>query len=230
MKLLVLSDIHGNWQALSAVLAAEQPFDTAAFCGDVVDYGPEPVRCVHWLMQHSNHAVRGNHDHALAFDADCRCSEAFRKFARLTRAWHTTLLTRQERDFLGHLPTVRSFEWQGLRFRVAHATPQGDMFDYLPAERWQECTEALDDHFDFVLVGHTHIQGMRSIGSTVVVNPGSVGQAKDEPGQAAYAVIKDGKAMLKRTLYDVEATIASLKKAPLPNDVIEGLVQVLQPA
>lgn len=43
MKLLILSDIHGNWPALEAVLQAEADFDAVAFCGDVVDYGPCPV-------------------------------------------------------------------------------------------------------------------------------------------------------------------------------------------
>lgn len=230
MKLLVVSDIHGNWQALSAVLAAEPAWDAVACCGDVVDYGPEPVQCVHWLMKHSRYAVRGNHDHALAFDVDCRCSEAFREFARATRAWHRTMLADQERKFLGRLPQVRSFDWQGLRFRLAHATPQGDMFEYLPSDRWQERVEQLHNEFDFVLLGHTHLQGMRRFGETFVVNPGSVGQAKDRRGQAAYAVIENGQVALKRTPYDVDATIAALRNAPLPGDVIEGLAAVLRPS
>ena len=229
-KLLVVSDIHGNWQALSTVLAAEPAFDAVVCCGDIVDYGPEPVQCVHWLMGNSRYAVRGNHDHALAFDVDCRCSEAFREFARATRAWHSKMLSRQEHEFLGRLPTVRSFEWQRWRFRVAHATPEGDMFDYLPMDGWQEHVTRLDGEFDFVLLGHTHLQGMQTIGKTVVVNPGSVGQAKDRRGQAAYAVIEDGRATLKRVAYDVEASISALRKAPLPGDVIEGLAAVLRPS
>ena len=49
MKLLILSDIHGNWPALEAVLAAEPEHDAVVFCGDVVDYGPQPVECLRWL-------------------------------------------------------------------------------------------------------------------------------------------------------------------------------------
>lgn len=227
-KLLVLSDIHGNWEALNAVLAAESGHEAVVFCGDAVDYGPAPMRCVHWLMGNAEHAVRGNHDHALAFDIDCRCSEAFREYARATRAWHRTMLTRQEREFLGQLPTLHCFEWQGRRFRVAHAAPDGDMYEYLPMNRWQESVEGVDD--DFILLGHTHIQGVRTFGKTVVVNPGSVGQAKDCRGQAAYAVIDDGHVALKRIPYDVDATVAALRTAPLPSDVIEGLVTVLRPS
>ena len=49
MKLLILSDIHGNWPALEAVLAAEPEHEAVVFCGDVVDYGPQPVECLRWL-------------------------------------------------------------------------------------------------------------------------------------------------------------------------------------
>ncbi|MBN1851207.1 MAG: metallophosphoesterase [Pirellulales bacterium] len=62
MKLLIVSDIHGNWPALEAVLGAEPSPDAIAFCGDVVDYGPQPVECLRWLMTSADHIVRGNHD------------------------------------------------------------------------------------------------------------------------------------------------------------------------
>ena len=88
MRFLVLSDIHGNWPALEAVLRAEPDFDTAAFCGDVVDYGPCPVECLRWVAEHAEHVVRGNHDNALGFDLDCRCMGSFREYSLATRAWH----------------------------------------------------------------------------------------------------------------------------------------------
>jgi predicted phosphodiesterase len=78
MKLLVLSDIHGYWPALQAVLQAEGSWDTVAFCGDVVDYGPHPVECLHWIAEHAEFRVRGNHDNALAFGVDCHCMGSFR--------------------------------------------------------------------------------------------------------------------------------------------------------
>ena len=58
-------EIHGNWPALEAVLAAEPERDSVVFCGDVVDYGPQPVECLRWLMGNAGHVVRGNHDNAL---------------------------------------------------------------------------------------------------------------------------------------------------------------------
>jgi hypothetical protein len=125
MKLLVLSDIHGNWPALQAVLGAEPGWDEVAFCGDVVDYGPFPVECLRWVADHAERGVRGNHDNALGFDLDCQCMGSFREYSLATRAWHRTLLSEPDRLFLGHMPTVRSFGWEGKSFRMSHATPQG---------------------------------------------------------------------------------------------------------
>jgi protein phosphatase len=162
MKLLVLSDIHANWPALKAVLQEEAGYDAVAFCGDVVGYGPCPVECVRWLRDQPGHAVRGNQDNALAFDQDCRCLGPLRGPSLVTRAWHRALLSEADRAYLRGLPTLDWFEWQGRHFRIAHATPQGDLFEYLPMDDWGERARGLDE--DYVLLGHTGVQGMRTFG------------------------------------------------------------------
>jgi putative phosphoesterase len=225
MKLLILSDVHGNWTALQAVSRAEAPFDAVVFCGDAVDYGPCPVECVRWLAEHATEAVRGNHDNALAFGVDCRCMGSFREFSLATRAWHRTLLGGAELEFLKRLPALSWFECEGRHFRIAHATPQGDLFEYLPAEKWGERVKGMAE--DFVLLGHTHIQGMKTFGGMTVVNPGSVGLARDGGGEACYAVLEGGEIRLKRLPYDVESTVNALRAAPLPHRVIGGLAAVL---
>jgi putative phosphoesterase len=226
MKLLIVSDIHGNWPALEAVLRAEPDFDAAAFCGDVVDYGPCPVECIRWVRDHADHLVRGNHDNALAFDLDCRCMGSFREASLATRAWHRTLVGEADRAFLGRMLTLDWFECEGKHFRMAHATPQGDVFEYLPMDQWEQRVRDLDD--DYVLLGHTHVQGMRTFGGTTVVNPGSVGLARDGGGEACYAVFAGGEMKLKRVPYDAERTVALLRKAPLPQPVVERLAEVLR--
>jgi putative phosphoesterase len=228
MKLLILSDIHGNWPALEAVIRAEPGPDAIAFCGDVVDYGPHPTRCLRWVAEHARHAVRGNHDNALGFDVDCRCMGSFREFSIVTRAWHQGLVNESDRAFLRSLPTLDWFEWRQRHFRMAHATPQGDLYEYLPMDQWAQRVAELPE--DYVLLGHTHIQGMRAFGGVTVVNPGSVGLARDGGGEACYAMF-DGQTMtLRRVPYDVERTIADLRASPLPSQVIEGLAAVLRGA
>jgi len=225
MKLLILSDIHGNWPALEAVLATEPEHEAVVFCGDVVDYGPQPVECLRWLAENADHIVRGNHDNALGYDVDCQCMGTFREYSVATRAWHRTLLNSTDREFLRRMLVQDWFEWQGRHFRMAHATPQGDMFEYLDMDQWGKQIAGLDS--DFMLLGHTHVQGMRSFGRLTVVNPGSVGLARDYRGEACYAVYENGAVQLKRCSYSVERTVAALRAAPLPEAVIEGLAQVL---
>ncbi|MGA2067868.1 MAG: metallophosphoesterase family protein [Thermoguttaceae bacterium] len=225
MKLLILSDIHGNWPALEAVLAAEPERDAVVFCGDVVDYGPQPVECLRWLTGHAAHVVRGNHDNALAFDVDCRCMGSFRGYSLATRDWHRTLLGDAEREFLRRMPTLEWFEREGRHFRMAHATPQGELFEYLDMEQWGARVSGLES--DFVLLGHTHVQGMRTFDKVTVVNPGSVGLARDHRGQACYAVYEDGTMQLRRCPYNVRRTVAAIRAAPLPRPVKDGLAHVL---
>jgi predicted phosphodiesterase len=110
---------------------------------------------------------------------------------------------------------------------MAHATPQGDMFEYLAMAQWEERVKGLAE--DFILLGHTHIQGMRSFGMQTVVNPGSVGLARDGGEEACYAVYEGSEMLLKRVPYDVNHTLRDLRSAPLPTDVIEGLAAVLSP-
>jgi diadenosine tetraphosphatase ApaH/serine/threonine PP2A family protein phosphatase len=109
---------------------------------------------------------------------------------------------------------------------MAHATPQGDLFEYLPMDQWGDRVRGLDA--DFVLLGHTHVQGMRTFGKTTVVNPGSVGLARDGGGEACYAVFAGDQVTLKRVPYDPERTLALLRKALLPEPVIEGLAKVFR--
>ena len=225
MKLLILSDVHGNWPALEAVFLAEPERDAVVFCGDAVDYGPQPVECLRWLRQNATHAVRGNHDNAVGFGVDCQCMGTFREYSLATRDWHRTLLSDQDRKFLCQMPTLDWFEWEGRHFRMAHATPQGDLFEYLEMAQWHERVADLES--DYVLLGHTHVQGMRTVGKVTVVNPGSVGLARDHHGEACYAVYENGTMLLKRCLYNVQRTVAVLRAAPLPQRVVEGLSRVL---
>jgi putative phosphoesterase len=218
MKLLILSDIHGNWEALTAVFRAEHSWDAVAFCGDVVDYGPYPVQCLRWVAKHAEFRVRGNHDNALAFDVDCHCMGSFREASLATRFWHRALLLPDDVAFLRSLPTLLWFEFGGQHFRMAHATPQGDLFEYLDSSQWEQRVEGLES--DFVLLGHTHIQDMRRFGRVTVVNPGSVGLSRDGTGKACYAVYDEQGITLKRAEYDVDRTVATLRASPLPQTVV----------
>ena len=95
MKLLILSDIHGNWQALQSVINAESDADQILCLGDLVDYGPEPAACVAWAMQERSKScfIQGNHDWGVASRKDPRSSPPFRRLTACTQAFSIQALT-----------------------------------------------------------------------------------------------------------------------------------------
>lgn len=224
MKTLILSDIHANYPALKAVLEQDGSYDKLIFLGDVVDYGPHPKECVKFIKENADYYVRGNHDNALGFDTDCNCMGSFRQFSIETRAWHKTILDREDIKFLRNMPALTTAHFDDNDFFLAHASPQGDISKYLNEKEMENEIQNLVA--EFVLVGHTHVQYKKQIGNTLVVNPGSVGLARDG-GQACYAVYENGSIQLKRIDYDVERTIADLFKGPVSLATKEGLKKVL---
>jgi hypothetical protein len=102
MKLLVISDIHGKWAALQAVLKAEPNVDRILCLGDLVDYGPEPVACVGWALrqQGSNTIlVQGNHDWGVAEKKDPRACPLYRELAAVTQTYCLTVLSPKMQTF-----------------------------------------------------------------------------------------------------------------------------------
>jgi len=225
MKTLILSDIHGNLPALEAVLQTEGNYDACLFLGDVVDYGPFPKECIRFLMDEMDVGVLGNHDNAIAHNVDCGCRGDFKRFSEETRTWHKTLLDENDLQFLRALPPLAQTHIEGETLYLAHATPRGDLFQYLEEDEIEQAVEGIPA--EFVLLGHTHIQGMRRVGRSIVVNPGSVGLARDG-GNVCYAVLRDGELDLRRIEYDVERTIAALAKAPISEASKKGLTGVLR--
>ena len=76
MRVLVVSDIHSNWVALSSI---QEEFDYCLCIGDLVDYGTDPLPCIEWIKVHATACVRGNHDHAVAQRVEAKGSTGFRR-------------------------------------------------------------------------------------------------------------------------------------------------------
>jgi len=214
MKILVLSDIHANWAALSAV---RETFDICVCLGDLVDYGPEPGPCVRWVMANAKYAVRGNHDHGVAQGIPVDGESGYRYLTRVTRPLMWDALGAEERRFLLQLPVTQRVTLGGKRFLLVHATPRDPLDEYLMKDPKLWARRVHNVEADVVCVGHSHMQFNLMADGVVVLNPGSVGQPRDGDPRAAYAVIEDHKIELKRIDYPVEDAVAGVENSPLPD-------------
>jgi predicted phosphodiesterase len=231
MKILILSDIHGNWAALQSVLAAEADFDKILCLGDLVDYGPEPAECVAWAMRERSNFLflQGNHDWGVASKLDPRSSPPFRKLTISTQAFSIGVLSEEMACFLRSLLPIDSFEMFGKRCVACHAAPSDPLFRYLRTGEKDLANEiVLAGSPDYLFFGHTHWSLLRRIGSTTIINPGSVGQPKDGDARAAYAVWQDGTVELRRVAYPIEMTVKAYDRTPLPSSDVKSLIAVLR--
>src|SRR3984957_3946532 len=119
MRILVVSDIHANWPALAAI---DEPHDFAVCLGDLVDYGPDPLKCVRWAMEHTRYAIRGNHDHGVAQGVAVNGETGYRYLTRVTRPMMWDALGAEERRYLLQLPLTSRFKVGNRRFLLVHGT------------------------------------------------------------------------------------------------------------
>jgi len=228
MRIAIISDVHANLTALEAI---EEPYDLLFCLGDLVDYGPQPCEAIHWVKERALRVVRGNHDHALSHETDCCCAAMMREASVTTRQWHTRLLSMQDKDNLRDLPVTERTTVGGATFHLAHAAPSGDLYDYhfVPDATDEFLREQIDGiDADFMLLGHTHLPMMRTIGKTTIINPGSVGQPRHGDSRASYVIWDDGALRFGRVRYDVSRTTALLNQAPLTRSVIIQLTRILE--
>lgn len=221
MRILVVSDIHANWAALSAI---DEPHDLCLCLGDLVDYGPEPLRCVRWAMRHADHAIRGNHDHGVAQGIPVSGEVGYRYLTSVTRPAMWESLGHEERRYLLRLPVTQRITLDGRRFLLVHATPRDPLDEYLMKDPKTWAKRLRNIEADVVCVGHSHVQFHLQVDGTTVINPGSVGQPRDGDPRAAYAVIDGNRIELRRIAYDVEATIEKVRALGLPERAQELLV------
>jgi putative phosphoesterase len=223
MRILLVSDIHANPAALTAL---REPFDYCLFLGDLVDYGVEPGQCIEWIRKNVYRGVRGNHDHGVAQCVYLQGAVGFRYLTGVTRNLSIDRTTEEQRTFLGRMPTTSSFTLGDKRFFLVHASPKDPLDEYAPAdlEFWRRRLDGIDA--DYVCVGHTHMQYTLQVGKTTVINPGSLGLPRDGDPRAAFAMITDEGIQLHRVEYPVEEAVAAVRAAPLPDLAKQLMIEV----
>ena len=229
MRVAVLADVHGNFEALDAVLKAvrfDSP-DIVLNLGDTVGYGPDPGLCLDRMKDESIFCLAGNHDHGVLGYID---ETVFNYFAREALLWTREELSTSQMDFLRSLGLVSHYT----DFAIAHGSLHGaELFNYIQTLFDAEMSfEALDKAAFFY--GHTHIpmvffdttpmtytmEGDVLIEDNmrVLVNVGSVGQPRDEDPRACYCIYDTGekRVLFRRVPYEVHVTSEKILRAGLP--------------
>ena len=237
MRYVVFGDIHGNLEALEAVMekmANEKP-DKYICIGDIVGYGANPNECIDNVLSLNPILVAGNHDYAASglLNVDFFNTYAFRAIE-----WTKQQLTPEHKKFLQNLKLIQKIN----NLTAVHATPYSpEMFEYMEnSYDVQLAMTSLDTPVCFI--GHSHIPISFTVtrgsiafstepytpvkgNNKVVINIGSVGQPRDENPEAAYAVYDSDEAVvwIKRVEYNIQKASDKILKAKLPEILAERI-------
>ena len=242
LKRAIISDIHGNLEALQAVLEhiRKQDVDELYCLGDIIGYGPNPCECLDLVIEHCTVCLLGNHDQGALFDP-----EGFNSGAERAIFWTRDQLEKpggdarqidRRWDFLGALPRVhRDDPWL-----FVHGSARNPVNEYVfPEDIYNQ--KKMEKLFSLVpkgcFQGHTHVPGIftesrsfmtpEEAGYTYafgeqkfMVNVGSVGQPRDGDSRSCYVVQEDNRLQFHRVDYDFDATAAKIYDTPDLDDFL----------
>lgn len=226
MKIAVMSDIHGNMQALSAVMEniEEQECDKIFVLGDYAMAGPQPKDAIQFFMEKLNNKkykmIQGNTDLMLAKYSEDLYDMIQDSAPIMADAlkFDAKELDNMERAFLLTLPEKLEVTEGGVKFLLVHGSPRKNNEDILPDIRLDKVEEMLTGvKADVILCGHTHIPcGFQTRTKKTVINVGSVGRPFTPEPKACYLtiVVENGKCEYEHHFveYDKNAAYEILRK------------------
>lgn len=250
MSTAVISDIHGNAEALKTVLADidAKGIKRIICLGDIIGYGPDPLQCVDMVRHRCEWSLMGNHDFAVLYEPTNFNAPA-EQAAYWTREKFDeepdTELRAQRYGFLGEL-RVRVVETPpGGAFPIlaVHGSPRRPINEYIFATDALDAPDKLEAIFRRVeklaIVGHTHVPGVFTdepdfyppdeLGEfcyrfndeeKAIINVGSVGQPRDQDPRASYVVLHDDRVEFFRIPYDIDVTARKIREEPRLNDYL----------
>ncbi len=234
MAIAVISDIHGNLEALSTALGYidEQGIKEIYCLGDIVGYGPNPNECIEIVRQRCKVVLMGNHDYAAIGMARI---EYFNQFAKMATYWTMDRLSKENQEFLKQLP----FMHQTDMMIFVHSSPSNPSHWYyiLSIEDARMEMESFKQNVCFI--GHSHVpvvftkdKALKSDtkieqNQKYIVNVGSIGQPRDGDPRLSFAIFEPGDGSLKyiRLNYNIDKTYQKIIKSGLPTFLAERLLK-----
>lgn len=214
MKIAIASDIHSNLPALEEFLQETQDCDQRWNLGDVVGYGPWPSKCVNLVRENFDISIQGNHDRVVSNEGGL---QKFNSMARSGAKHSIKVLDKEQKEWLSSLPEKKSIINNNINARIAHSHPI-HTDKYVRPDDFEDMTEYLNNkyNYNYLFLGHTHIQDKQDFRQGTIVNPGSVGQPRDGDPNGGYAIYEEGELSLHRFNYDKSEYVNQVRKLGLP--------------
>lgn len=235
---LIVSDIHGNADALLAVMEDARKhgdIETILCLGDIAGYAAEPDVCISIARKEGFTSVKGNHDVLVSGPGS---TSDFNGIAGEAAAWQKERLSASDQQWLRQLPLTMEFD----DFTLAHGSPRDPAWEYVTDHR-QAAANLPYFTTRFCLVGHTHCpvyfteRGHTAqkqlftpevpvkLEARALINPGSVGQPRDGDPRASYLIWDDKKREMcnYRVAYDIKAAQAKIRHEDLPESLASRL-------
>ena len=241
MRLGIFSDVHANYEALSAVLEAykKERIDIFYCLGDSVGYGGSPNECVDIIRRLARLTILGNHDAAVAGRMDY---SYYYEAARHALDTHAAMLTPENMAWLKGLPYREKLA--DFDVDLCHGSPvRFEEFEYIFApEQARECLPIYDELGNLTVIGHSHlckvfalttgeVEELPAVDLTLagdrkyIISVGSVGQPRDYDNRASYTVFDTTtrRFEFKRVEYDVETAADKVLRARLERNFAHRL-------
>ncbi len=216
MKIGILSDIHGNYIALEAVLVAAKKEGVERFLvlGDLVGYYYHPDKVIELLQSNQIDIIKGNHEVILEDLSKSKIDNQL--ILHKYGSGHKIALEKlneTQLNWLFGLPEQLSVEIDNVRFQLNHGSPNLiDEYIYPNAniEILENCNS--NEH-DFVLIGHTHYAFSFKCKNSVLINCGSVGQSRQKGGYAFWTIVNTANKSFcsQMTPYDIRPLLEEIK-------------------
>lgn len=197
MRVAVISDIHGNFQALESVIMdiSKEKCDKIWCLGDLAMAGPQPRMVLSYIMEHGYDwtIIQGNTDKLIAdFSLDIY-NKLQQKMPVMANALldDNDIIEQDKKDFLKSLPPRKEMMVEGVSVLLVHGSPRRMNEDILPNMKLSEVQEMIEGEIaDLILCGHTHVPcGYQTLTKQTIVNVGSVGRPMTGVPKACYAII-----------------------------------------
>lgn len=215
MRLVVMSDIHGNLSALQTVADSLPPRDQVVVAGDLCLEGPRPAEVIDLVRELGWSLVMGN------TDRDILEPDKLKGKKREMADWARREMGEARLDFLAQLPFSLRIETPDDAVLVVHANPLNMDQPLLPTMSEQDLLPYIKDVDATVLAfGHLHIPYVRPVDGVLLVDVSSVGHPKDRDLRAAYTVMTwdGGRRQVEgvRVPYDIERTVEEMRRSGMP--------------